>query len=83
MYYPQRAGKLKLVADVGFTTGYQKQRRGGKFGTSSRYGAGDGNQDRERNPPSERRNMGDRPRGNRGRPRFDSRGVRSLSLMIF
>ncbi|ODM98444.1 hypothetical protein Ocin01_08219 [Orchesella cincta] len=29
-YYPQRAGKFKQVADVGFTTGYQKRRGGGR-----------------------------------------------------
>jgi len=39
---PQRAGKTKQIADVGFTTGYQRRRIGrGGGGGRGRYGGGD------------------------------------------
>lgn len=57
-----------MISDVGFTTGYQKQRRGGKFGGSARVGGGDSS-----NAVSEPRDTTvDKPRG---RPRYGPRGV--------
>lgn len=77
MYYPQRAGKQKLISDVGFTTGYQKQRRGAKFGGSARVGGGDSsNAVGDRDP---RDITVDKPRG---RPRYGPRGV-SKKILFF
>jgi len=72
VYYPQRAGKFKQVADVGFTTGYQK-RRGGRAGGRGRFGGGDGRDtSSEENILAERgRGLG-RSRGSRGVPRRGS-----------
>ncbi|CAL8112810.1 unnamed protein product [Orchesella dallaii] len=71
VYYPQRAGKFKQVADVGFTTGYQKRRGGRAGGRGGRFGGGDG-----RDTSSEENILADggrgRSRGPRGAPRRGS-----------